>query len=75
MALGRGTIEICADRELLMFSKVGVSDRYELASLGLRHSGNESADRAYADEVRVETGFAPLEAVYIHRDMLPPRPN
>ena len=58
-----------------LFSKVGVSDRYELALLGLRHSGNESPERPSTDEGRVEAGFAPLDAVYIHRDVPSPRPN
>jgi DNA-binding NarL/FixJ family response regulator len=67
-----GTVKVYLSR---LFSKVGVSDRYELALLGLRHNGNESADRASADKVRVEAGFAPLDAVYIHRDVPTPRPN
>jgi DNA-binding NarL/FixJ family response regulator len=67
-----GTVKVYLSK---LFSKVGVSDRYELALLGLRHSGNESPDRASADEVRVEAGFAPLDAVYIHRDVPSSRPN
>jgi DNA-binding NarL/FixJ family response regulator len=67
-----GTVKVYLSK---LFSKVGVSDRYELALLGLRHSGNESPDRASRDEARIEAGFAPLDAVYIHRDVPSPRPN
>jgi DNA-binding CsgD family transcriptional regulator len=58
-----------------LFSKVGVSDRHELAFLGLRHSWNESAYRASAAPAGVEAGFSALEALYIHRDVPPPRPS
>jgi len=72
LSITEGTVKVYLSR---LFSKVGVSHRYELALLGLKHSGNESADRASADEARAEAGFAPLEAVYIHQDVPPPRPN
>jgi hypothetical protein len=67
-----GTVKVYLSK---LFSKVGVSDRYELALLGLRHSGTESADRVSADNAGIEAGFAPLDAVYIHRGVPRLRPN
>jgi DNA-binding NarL/FixJ family response regulator len=61
-----GTVKVYLSK---LFSKVGVSDRYELALMGLRHGGNGPADRPSADEGRIGAGFAPLDAVYIHRDV------
>jgi DNA-binding NarL/FixJ family response regulator len=66
-----GTVKVYLSR---LFSKVGVSDRFELALLGLRHSGHESADRVSTREPGIETGSKPLDAVYLYRDALPPRP-
>jgi DNA-binding NarL/FixJ family response regulator len=67
-----GTVKVYLSK---LFSKVGVSDRYELALLGLRHSGSESADRASVNDAGIQAGFAPLDAVYIHRDAARPRVN
>jgi hypothetical protein len=77
MALRGGTITEGTVKDYLsrLFSKVGVSDRLELALMGFRHSGNDSADRASADEIRIGDGFAPLDAVYIHRNVPHPCPN
>jgi DNA-binding CsgD family transcriptional regulator len=72
LSITDGTVKAYLSR---LFSKVGVFDRYEFALLGLRHNGNESADRASAEEVGVEAGFAPVESVYVHRNVPPPRPN
>jgi DNA-binding NarL/FixJ family response regulator len=70
LSITEGTVKVYLSR---LFSKVGVSDRFELALLGLRHSGHESADHA-AGEPRIEAGSKPLDAVYLHRDIMPPRP-
>ncbi len=72
LSITEGTVKVYLSK---LFTKVGVSDRYELALLGLRHSGNDSADRASADDAGVQAGFAPLAAVYIHRDVPRPRVN
>src|SRR5580658_4930834 len=72
LSITEGTVKVYLSR---LFSKVGVSDRYELALLGLRHSGSESADRASVNDAGIQAGFAPLDAVYIHRDAARPRVN
>jgi DNA-binding NarL/FixJ family response regulator len=66
-----GTVKVYLSR---LFSKVGVSDRFELALLGLRHSGQDSADHAGPVETRIGAGSRPLDAVYLCRDVMPPRP-
>jgi len=71
LSITEGTVKVYLSR---LFTKVGVSDRFELALLGLRHSGHESADHASAGEARIETGSKPLDAVYLYREAMPPRP-
>ena len=72
LKITEGTVKVYLSK---LYSKVGVSDRYELALLGLRHSENGSADRASGVEANVESGFEPLDAVYIHGSMPHFRPN
>lgn len=71
LSITEGTVKVYLSR---LFTKVGVSDRFELALLGLRHSGHESADHAPAGEARIEMGSKPLDAVYLYREVMPPRP-
>jgi DNA-binding NarL/FixJ family response regulator len=71
LSITEGTVKVYLSR---LFTKVGVSDRFELALLGLRHSGHESADPGGPVETRIETGSRPLDAVYLYREVMPPRP-
>jgi DNA-binding NarL/FixJ family response regulator len=71
LSITEGTVKVYLSR---LFTKVGVSDRFELALLGLRHSGHDSADHAGPVETRIEAGSKPLDAVYLYREVMPPRP-
>ncbi len=67
--ISEGTVKVYLSR---LFSKVGVSDRYELALLGLRHGGQESAEPAGAGKPGPGITYEPLPAVYVCRDMSNP---
>jgi two-component system nitrate/nitrite response regulator NarP len=66
--IAEGTVKVYLSK---LFSKVGVSDRYELALMGLRHNGQDSADHGAADAVAIEHEPEPLDTVYIHRNAMP----
>jgi DNA-binding NarL/FixJ family response regulator len=72
LCITEGTVKVYLSR---LFSKVGVADRYELALLGLRHSGHESSEPPAQGGSPFEALSTPLDAVYIHRTVPHLRPN
>jgi hypothetical protein len=60
--ISEGTVKVYFSK---LFQKLGVSDRYELAMLGLRHCGPDSvlADK----DPKRPGGYEPLNSIYIHK--------
>jgi DNA-binding NarL/FixJ family response regulator len=60
--ISEGTVKVYFSK---LFQKLGVSDRYELAMLGLRHCGPDSmlSDK----DTGHPSGYGPLNSVYIHK--------
>jgi len=60
--ISEGTVKVYFSK---LFQKLGVSDRYELAMLGLRHCGPDSM---LSDKDTDHLGvYGPLNSVYIHK--------
>jgi DNA-binding NarL/FixJ family response regulator len=60
--ISEGTVKVYFSK---LFQKLGVSDRYELAMLGLRHCGPDSmlSDK----DPKHPGGYEPLSSIYIHK--------
>lgn len=60
--ISEGTVKVYFSK---LFQKLGVSDRYELAMLGLRHCGPDSL--LSEKDPKHAGGYEPLNSIYIHK--------